>query len=139
MAMKWSGLGLWIVVLSAPGSALAGEAVQPKILHAGEMAQLVAHAKGDTLVHLTLTVPSCPPCIRSLANLPALVGRSDWKGRFIQVQWNDWNAMGNDQAALKLKDGFVYVPLVVWYRDGVEKARYTLDQFPKLERELKAQ
>jgi hypothetical protein len=45
---------------------------------------------------------------------------------------------GGDRKALKLKDGFVYVPLVVWYRNGAEKARYTLNDFPRLERELKS-
>jgi len=128
-----------IVVLAAvAGPAMAGGPRQPQIVGAKEMARLVAQEKGDTLVHLTLTVPSCPPCIKSLASLPALVGRSGWKGRFLQVQWNDWNAMGDEQSALQLKDGFVYVPLVVWYRNGVEKARYTLNDFPRLERELTA-
>jgi len=27
---------------------------------------------------------------------------------------------------------------VVWYRNGVERARYTLNDFPRLERELTA-
>jgi hypothetical protein len=87
----WVGL---CVALWGSEVCAADSVPQPEILSVAQVAGLVAQGKGDLLVHITLTVPSCPPCVTSLASVPPVVARSGWKGRFVRVQWDDWDRMG---------------------------------------------